>query len=253
MTSKVDNFSFEFSGSDDQRSLFTSGDSGRRYYDNASPVRGIQGHFNDLPFYRQLLAEKGCRSVEIASVCVLVNRRYCYGIQAVYQITFQDGRKETREGPENFYTDGYYGSFTARSRKWMHLEDDEYFTSLIVNQGDILDGITFVTNRRKVHFGGNGGHTVELMVSDPSSTKIVAFCGTVDGICQRLGCYAIDIRWERLGTYILTRHLVNENRAKVAAAAGTKRLPSSPDFSLTIRELNKLDEGVFRKVMKFLA
>ena len=120
MTLKVDNFSFDFSGSYDQWPLFTDVDSGRRYYDNSSPLRGVQGHFNDLPFYRRLLAEKGCRSVEISSVCVLENNWYCYGIQAVYQITFQDGRKETREGPENFYTDGYYGSVRShgRSRKW---------------------------------------------------------------------------------------------------------------------------------------
>merc|ERR1712125_222977 len=105
--------------------------------------------FNDIEFYRSLWTEDGCVKAEISSVCVRHNM-YCHGVQAIYRLTFADGRTETREGPRNFFSSGYYYYSTPhRSRPItrVDLEEDEFLTGLRVKQGEIVDAITLVTNR----------------------------------------------------------------------------------------------------------
>jgi len=241
---------FHFSGSLDQRGHFIDGD-GDGNGDNEDKVRNKMD-FDDLEFYRQLLDENGCRCVQIAALCVQHNR-YCHGINAVYRLTFNDGRTERRNGPEHFYASGYYscdyGRRTITRKTWIVMEEDEYLTGILVNQGDILDGITFVTNKQqRVHCGGSGGNApVDMMTSIPPNMKVVAFCGTKFGVCSRIGFYSTYVRWQILCPYILVRQLFDRGRATI--------LPSDEegDLALVMQRLSTINDGVFRNIMSFLA
>jgi len=241
---------FHFSGSLDQRGHFIDGD-GDGGGDNEDKVRNKMD-FDDLEFYRQLLDENGCRCVQIAALCVQHNR-YCHGINAVYRLTFNDGRTERRNGPEHFYASGYYscdyGRRTITRKTWIVMEEDEYLTGILVNQGDILDGITFVTNKQqRVHCGGSGGNApVDMMTSIPPNMKVVAFCGTKFGVCSRIGFYSTYVRWQILCPYILVRQLFDRGRATI--------LPSDEegDLALVMQRLSTINDGVFRNIMSFLA
>jgi len=243
---------FHFSGSLDQRGHFIDGDGdGDGDGDNEDKVRNKMD-FDDLEFYRQLLDENGCRCVQIAALCVQHNR-YCHGINAVYRLTFNDGRTERRNGPEHFYASGYYscdyGRRTITRKTWIVMEEDEYLTGILVNQGDILDGITFVTNKQqRVHCGGSGGNApVDMMTSIPPNMKVVAFCGTKFGVCSRIGFYSTYVRWQILCPYILVRQLFDRGRATI--------LPSDEegDLALVMQRLSTINDGVFRNIMSFLA
>ena len=107
-----------------------------------------------------------------------------------------------------------------------------------------IKGISFITNQREVHCGGHGGSPYELMTPNPGSMKVVAFCGTVHEVVQRIGYYAKPRRWEIYGTHLLMRQLIRQNRATVRA---------SRDLTPTMNGLNHLDNDVFRCILEFLA
>jgi len=232
---------FRFSGSLDQPGQFIDGDG-----DNEDEVRNKMD-FDDLEFYRQLLDENGCRCVRIAALCVQLNR-YHYGIKAVYRLTFNDGRTERRNGPKHFYpSDSYFGWGTVK-KTWIVMEEDEHLTGVLVNQGGILDGITFVTNKQRVHFGGSLENApVDMMTSIPPNMKVVAFCGTNFGVHGRIGFYSTYVRWQILCPYILMHQLFNRGRATI--------LPSDEegDLAFVMQRLTTINDGVFRNIMSFLA
>jgi len=215
--------------------------------------------FSDLEFYESLWEEKGCRSVEISSVCVRHNQ-YCHGIQSFYRLTFADGTKVIRPGPENFSSRGFY-AHTARSRDtWIHMVTDEFIKGLRIRQGDIVNNITFVTNRREVHCGGWGGISVNMIPDSPSSMRIVAFSGTTCGVCKRIGFHAKHFVWKKLGTYIFVRELVKQGRATVkstltdksSSSISTSALVENASTDIVVKELIHLDEGLFREIITFL-
>jgi len=239
---------------------------------NGSRMNG-SFEFNDIEFYRSLWKEDGCVKAEISSVCVRHNM-YCHGVQAIYRLTFADGRTETREGPRNYFTSGYYfyaAFHRSRPITRVDLEEDEFLTGIRVKQGEIVDGITLVTNRRRVHCGGQGGDWIDWIEDNPPSMRIVAFCGTEKGVCERIGFYAKVFAWETIGVYILMRKLVQQGRAEIVSLStrdgnvskearrtsfSTQRpniFYHSEDFQFAMQRLVTLDDGVFRNVMKFLA
>jgi hypothetical protein len=127
------------------------------------------------------------------------------------------------------------------------MEEDEYLTGIIVKQGDILDGITFVTNKQRVHCGGWGGNDpVDMMTSIPPNMKVVAFCGTKWGVCSRIGFYSTNVGWQILGPHILMRQLVAQGRATI--------LPpyEEGDLASVMHRLTTINDGVFGSIMSFL-
>merc|ERR1719413_236992 len=93
---KVEKLCFRFSGCDPTEEQ------------TQVPEEPFGESFNDLGFYRSLLNQEGCVSVEIASVRVRHNS-YCHGIQAFYRVRFADGKPERLcPGPEHFSSHGYY-------------------------------------------------------------------------------------------------------------------------------------------------
>lgn len=211
-----------------------------------------QLYFNDLIFYESLLEKEGCCSAEISSLRIRHNQ-FCNGIQVVYRLTFVDGRTEKYNGPENFFSNGYYSYHGGKPiiDTWVHLEEEEIITGIRINQGDILDGLTFVTDRREIFCGGNGGKRYDTMVTNPPSTRIVAFSGTACGVWQRVGYYAKSFAWMIIGPYILLRNLTIQGRATIATDASSNRMHIFGNIMEGL--LNSLDDDVFRIVMKYLA
>merc|ERR1712183_1104743 len=107
------------------------------------------------------------------------------------------------------------------------------------------------------------------------SMRIVAFCGTVNGVCERIGFYAKPFGWDCLGPFILMRELVQRGRvttkttnetsseasdALIDGTATTTASLSSSSVSFVTsgsvivqQVIINLPEGIFRNVMKFLA
>ena len=220
--------------------------------------------FNDFDFYNSLCENEHCRKVEIASICVRQhNISFCHGFQVIYRSTFADGTtRRSTNGPENFFSGGNYGWHGGRADDtWIRLEDGEFIAGLRINQGEILDGITFVTNRREIHCGGRGGGFHTMGCRRPSM-RMVALTGTVNGVeplVAKVGYYAKSVGWEIVGPFILLRQLVNnkEERAapidytavSIARRAKDKR---SLRIQATINELIALPDGVFQIVLQFL-
>jgi len=242
----------------------------RRHEEIAEDRMGaMHDTFSDLSLYVSLLREPGCVDVELSSVLVR-HDPYGHGIQSIYKLTYSDGTTRLRTGSRNEFSTGYYGRRTPRATGF-HLEDDERITGIRVNRGDVLDGITFVTNLREEHCGGIGGGggssssslKSSLAVDLPPMTRLVAFCGTVSDVSERIGIYARDVRWELcLGVFVLTRELARSGRADVVVARRSEDDDDDDDdgprsqnqsLSVVLDRMNALDDGVFRYIMKFLA
>ena len=137
------------------------------------------------------------------------------------------------------------------------LEEGEYFTGLVAHRnqasGDnLVKGITFITNRRRVRAGGGAGG-VDNLTNNPSDMKMVAFCGNVgdespfvrkEGVLE-IGFYIKPLGWKTRGAPILIRELVRQNRAR-------QQVPSSSELGITTQRLIGFDDGVFRNIMKYL-
>ena len=122
-------------------------------------------YFNDFDIYHQLRSEKGCQRVEIDSIEVLHNN-FCHGLQVTYRSISDDGHTKFVKCLPHFFSSGYYAYHTGPAKNsWVHLESGEYLRSLRLQQGDIVDGITFVTNHREIHCGGYGGSFLHSIIS----------------------------------------------------------------------------------------
>jgi hypothetical protein len=218
--------------------------------------------FNDVSFYLSLKQLENCKSVDITSL-VIRHNDYCHGIQATYRVTYMDGTTELREGPKNFFSNGYYAYGGGRSRirdTTIALSHDEYIQAIRVNQGEILDGILVITNQRMLHVGGPGGGDPVDVLTTASNQKVVAFAGTIHGIWHRLGCYTINRGWETVGPYVLLRKLVRDDRAHalrprsgpVTRLSKTKDTKDSGLILSIVENLEVFHEDIFRHVMRFL-
>lgn len=199
-------------------------------------------YFNDFDIYHQLCSEKGCQRVEIDSIHVRHNR-FCHGLQVTYRSIFDDGHIKMFECPPHFYDKGYYSYHGGRTTSsWVHLESGEHLRGLRLQQGDIVDGITFVTNHREIHCGGYGGHKVNMMLSgeNTDSHQIIAFAGTSYGVLHRLGFYTVPMGWTTIRTYVMIRWLKDQNRA----------LPL--DRKNVVNLMSDVPDDVFRSILKFL-
>jgi hypothetical protein len=204
--------------------------------------------FSDLGYYQCLCAEPDCVSVQISRVRCLCSR-YFMGIEVVYRSTFTNGTTKESEAPKRSFTAGYYSLLGGEPEaNDLELEDDEFITGLHLNQGAIMDGVTFVTNRREVHFGGYGGSTHDRTLSNNLDMfRIVAFTGTASGVMHRIGFFAEGIPWGAVRSVVMLRWLVEQNRAAPRDAEVTQE-------QLVVRALvgGVLPNDIFEEVLKFL-
>jgi hypothetical protein len=226
----------------------------------ANEVMNSSTFFNDFEVYKSLLDVHNCISVDISKIKVWHND-YCKGFQVTYRSTFQNGLIETDVGPEHIYDTGYY-SYHGRGQSTCEeliLEDREYIMGLKVSQGEILDGLTFVTNLREVHFGGHGGSHHDMILNP--RMKIIALTGTAFGVVHRVGFYAIPRVWMIVRHYVMLRWLIGQNRAQSKRKemnnfSSTLKSPSQENVirdGIDIVMHQDLPDPLFQIVMSFLS
>jgi len=219
---------------------------GQRNHDYNTHYRG---GFNDLGFYLDLCAKDGCTSVDLSSIHVHHSNEYCMGMKVFYQSTFADGSTSISFTQDHVYEMGYYAHSGGRRRvSSIIFADGEYLAEIRTRQGEITDQITFITNRRSVSFGGNGGDGEGEDTSQPVdlSRRIVAFVGTANGVLERLGAISISRNWEEVGHFVILRALIEQNRA-------TLQNSSLSEGDAVVQTLI-VDMGgdVFKRILSFL-
>ena len=183
--------------------------------------------FDDIDLYQRLLSKEDVVKVELARVKVKHNGFYCQGLACTYRIIYADGRTEMYNDKGNFQAHGFY-AFDGSRRKLtdeLELKNGEFICGLYLQQGDIVDGITFVTNRRQVHIGGRGGGFIDMTYpTENQSRRIIAFAGQFHGVLSRIGYYSVKIGWETVREYVMLRWLVENSRAEEKSSLGSRVL-----------------------------
>jgi len=208
--------------------------------------------FSHLGFYVELCAKEDCTKVEISSVNVYHSDDYCYGLEVWYRCSFSNGRFDTYKTAPYVYRSGYY-AYSSRGRcqtSTITLREGEYLAEIRTRQGEITDQITFITNKRTLSFGGNGGSGEDMSIPPDLSRRIVAFVGTSKGILEKLGAISVSINWEEVGHLVLLRTLVEKNRASVVLNDSATAL--GEDDAVLQRLITNTDEDLFKRIVSFL-
>ena len=223
------------------------------------------GYFNNWNTYIKLLIEQGCQRVEIDSLRIKHHERAIHCIEVVYRSTV-NGHLKFTTSPSPIYWGWYYSyTYGEPQMSCLKLGQGEFIHGLILQQGDVLNGVTFVTNKRKEHFGGYGGNRREHMILD-SSMKIVSFAGTVHGVIERIGFHAISRRWEVIGHVQMLRYLVSTDRARPILSTIRKRTiyqtitevirmfcqPNDTDYAMTFLVDKNIPNDIVRHILGFL-
>ncbi len=217
---------------------------GCQFVGNNLMARATQGQasFNDFKFYDRLCNMKGCTSVRISTIRVRHNN-YCHGIQVGYKSKFHDGSTSVAWAEPHFYERGYYYyTGTSREETWV-LGEEEYICGLRIQQGDIVDGITFVTNERQLHSGGYGGNPHNMMLPVKYDHRIIAFAGTEYGVLQRIGYYAKPFGWSIIRPFVMLRWLKIHKRAFIEEGEEDNVLNKFMDLA---------EDGIFRNILEYL-
>jgi len=202
-------------------------------------------YFNDFNFYDNLCRQDGCTRVDISSIRVRHNH-FCHGFQVQYRSTFENGSECLTWSEPHFFSSGYYAFHSGRPEEasWV-LAKDEYITGLQVQQGHIVDGITFITNHRQLHTGGYGGGRVDMNLANTRAQyRIVAFAGTADGVLHRIGYFAKPFAWSIIRHFVMLRWLKYRGRA----------FDTDDGEESVINALINLGEyGIFKEILEYLA
>lgn len=199
-------------------------------------------NFDDLPFVQELEKTHPGKHVKLAAVRVR-SRGFVFGLQATYMVhaaeTEHDGTLHT--APEHFSESGYYAyayhhGGPVRDETFT-CEPGEFIIGMKIRQGEIVDEICLLTSRDKCFQQGGTGGSAGLLLESERRAPVIAFCGQFKGVLSRVGVW-IDSPWEQIGMHVVMRWLKENDRA-------TPR----DDTSLL---LCRLDEGLFRYVLKFL-
>ena len=231
-----------------------SGDKVLRQYRRAAYRRNFKlghydpGHsFNDMHDYLRLRKEHGCVWVDIHSVRVRHSPKSrsmcCHGIQVTYKQWFRDGSTKLVPSLPHFASYGDHAKFCdgCTEDTTLVLQDGEYITGIRFSQKDVLKDIIFVTNLRQVHCGYSRlallkSHTT--MLTNPPNTRIIAFCGILKGVWERVGYYAEHCQWETFGPYMLRELICREQACSIENNDVLQRVVA--------------DEGLFRAILSFL-
>ena len=205
--------------------------------------------FNDLSFYMDLCVKEQCTKVEISQITVYHGDNYCNGILYDYRSTFSNGNTEIHGPPAHVYNSGYYSSWPYQVSKII-MQEGEYLAEIRTRQGEITDQITFITNQRRVSFGGNGGSGEDMSAPPDLSRRIVAFVGTSKGVLEKLGAISVSINWEEVGHLVLLRTLVEKNRASVVLQDSDTALDE--DNAVVQRLITNTDGDLFKRIVSFL-
>jgi len=149
------------------------------------------------------------------------------------------------------YRRGYYASHPARTLSSISFESGEYLAEIRTRQGEVTDQITFMTNRRTLTYGGDGGSGEDMSIPPNLNRRIVAFVGTSKGVLEKLGAISVSRNWEEIGPLILLRALVDKNRAAALELQDDNNLSEEDDVVLQ-QLITNVDWDLFKQVISFL-
>ena len=228
--------------------------------------------FNDSNVYKTLKSTKGCVRVDIARVLLhLSNHKQIMGLQVHYRSTFSDGSTITTLADNHLFSKEFANSPNATfNTQEFVLADDEYITDVLTCRDDVVDQVTFVTNKgRKESFGRHNMLAVQQMPRDRQlHARVISLCGTQQGGLHRLGFVAeLPRNWNEIGHLIILRQLLEKDRAQTkkekskrfrrdtfrrAFTLGRRRSVKK-SFPMCMEILFAQPEDVFRYVLTFLA
>ena len=112
--------------------------------------------------------------------------------KSIIDLHLEMGQSKYTLGHKNFFDNKYYSWHTrVDTYEDLRLGDRDYITGLKITQGEILDGVTFVTNLRgEVHFDRHGGSHHEFMILYPV-INIIALNVNEFGVIERVGSYTV--------------------------------------------------------------
>ena len=218
---------------------------------SAGRMMSVQSFFNDLSLYNWLKSRKGCASVDLIRVTVFYNNMFVFGLQATYRATMSNGVYQDMAAERHFFRSGIYGSMGGSPKmSVVELAEDEYIKDVRTRQGELVDRVMFVTNRRTIAFGGTGGvperprdYSGEIM------SRVIAFTGTkAAGGLERLGYYLEPINWAAIRPMVLMRKLLELDRAELSSSSHQEL---SKDEAVTAMVLMYADDDIFRNVLSF--
>lgn len=221
---------------------------------SAGRMSGIQTFFNDLTLYNWLRSRKGCTKVDLIRVTCYHNEIFVFGLQATYRATMSHGVNQEMSADKHVFRSGTYNNMGGElEASTLHLTEDEYIKDVRTRQGEVVDQVCFVTNKRLVTYGGPGG--VLEPARDYSSdimSRVIAFTGTKAGALERLGYYLEPINWEAIKPLVLTRHLLETGRAQLKCGEQSGNGQEwSKDQTLTIMLLMHASDEIFQMVLSF--
>ena len=218
--------------------------------DRARTILGFDG----IDLYQKLLSKKDVVKVELAGVLVKYNSFSCKGLASAYRITYADGRTKIYKDKGNFQESWHRHNSSER----LMLKDGEFICGLYLNQGEIIDGITFVTNRRQVHIGSGKSNFIDMTCPIKKRQRIIAFAGQfrrIDGVLSRIGYYSVKTGgWETVREYIMLRWLLENNRAEEYTSFDSRVLLKAHKDQVCIRWVVNPDtpKDIVRQVLRYL-
>lgn len=211
--------------------------------------------FNDLSRFMNLRSYWTAAKVELSQIQVRHND-FCLGILASYRRINQDSSSvqliaDGHEATLNFREGGWYAQIGGQSQvSTITFAPGEYLAEVRTRHGDITDQITFMTNRRAISFGGNGGDGEDLSQPVNLSRRVVALVGTLHLGLQRLGTISISHNWEEVGPAVLLRALVDRQRASPLQNAADMALSK---YDKVVQALMMdMTEDIFKRTLSFL-
>ena len=221
---------------------------------SAGRTMSIHSYFNDLSLYRWLSANKDCASVDLAKVVCYHNDLFVLGLQAIYRATYSSGESREIAADKHVCASGFHQTMGGVLQvATLELASNEFIRDVRTGQGEIVDQLTFVTNQREVSFGGTGG------MAEPSqgsrlfqvgvTSRVIAFAGTKAGGLERLGYFVEPVNWEAIKHVVLTRALVEGQRAH---SDESSRRNWNRKETIVNALLTQANDDIFRTVLSHL-
>jgi hypothetical protein len=210
-------------------------------------------YFNDFAFYQSLKNKEKYTKVELKEVRCYHNS-FVLGLRAIYRCTFASGHGETElcSAPVHIYDVGWYGTTGRVVASTLDIDVDggEYLETVRTRQGDILDQLIFVTNRREVAFGGLGGDGEQIgygAIPRKGVNKVVAFAGMEwAGNFRRIGFYTEFMdNWDILKPLILAReHVKKQQQQQAVKKQQSTTIESAPLKSGVIKPFQQQNKTI---------
>lgn len=217
---------------------------------SAGRVMNLLNCFNDLSLYRWLKFSKGCLKVELIRVHVHHSELFVFGLQSIYRVTYFNGKSREIAAAKHVCASDTHTNGHVPKASTLKLKEDEFISRCVTRQGEIVDRITFVTNFRRVSFGGNGGIAQEETEQfDGVVSRVVAFAGTKGRALERIGYFVEPVNWDAIRNVAVLRNLLESGRAETS---NSLRKGWTKEQAVVNTVLTRADDDIFRRILFYL-